>query len=288
MSYEPIYVKPYPNGWKNKPDKTTPVTGAILNNYDTMYQRLETYLAGNPIIAYQVSELPEASDAELGNVYQYLGTTGSGLEKGYFYICVSSTETVDEEEVTTYSWTQINVQPGGSVSANDVSYDNTTSGLTADNVQDAIDEVFQSVSDGKELIADAITDKGVQTSANDSFATMATNISNIQSGEAELAFNVNNSTSTVANEEYSHTVVSSGKLYLGLMSYIYQREAKLYKNDVEVTPTTDINTVPTSNQQKLYSKTYNGITVESGDVLKVTWTSASNYSKHLLAFGVIV
>ena len=114
MSYEPIYVKPYPNGWKNKPDKTTPVTGAILNNYDTMYQRLETYLAGNPIIAYQVSELPEASDTELGNVYQYLGNTGSGLVKGYFYICVSSTEIVDEEEVTTYSWTQINVQPGGS------------------------------------------------------------------------------------------------------------------------------------------------------------------------------
>ena len=55
-------------------------------------------------------------------------------------------------------------------------YDNTTSGATATNVQDAIDEVFQSVSNGKELLADAITDKGVQTSASDSFQTMATNI----------------------------------------------------------------------------------------------------------------
>lgn len=63
------------------------------------------------------------------------------------------------------------------VAAEDVSYDNTTSGMTADNVQEAIDEVFQSVSNGKELIADAITDKGVQTSASDSFSTMATNIS---------------------------------------------------------------------------------------------------------------
>ena len=62
------------------------------------------------------------------------------------------------------------------VSAEDVSYDNTTSGMTADNVQDALDEVFQSVSNGKELIADAITDKGVSTSATDSFATMAGNI----------------------------------------------------------------------------------------------------------------
>ncbi len=33
---------------------------------------------------------------------------------------------------------------GGSSSADDVSYDNTSSGLTADNVQDAIDEIAQS------------------------------------------------------------------------------------------------------------------------------------------------
>ena len=58
-------------------------------------------------------------------------------------------------------------------------YDNTTSGATATNVQDAIDEVFQSVSNGKELLADAITDKGVQTSATDSFQTMASNISSL-------------------------------------------------------------------------------------------------------------
>lgn len=65
------------------------------------------------------------------------------------------------------------------VAAEDVSYDNTTSGMTADNVQDAMDEVFQSVSNGKELIADAITDKGVSTSATDSFQTMASNIESL-------------------------------------------------------------------------------------------------------------
>lgn len=66
--------------------------------------------------------------------------------------------------------------------ASAITYDNTTSGMTADDVQDAIDEVFTSVSDGKEVIADAITDKGVPTSATDSFDTMATNISNISGG----------------------------------------------------------------------------------------------------------
>ncbi len=66
------------------------------------------------------------------------------------------------------------------VSAEDVSYDNTESGMTADNVQDAIDEVFQSVSNGKTLIAAAITDKGVSTAATDSFQTMASNIGLIE------------------------------------------------------------------------------------------------------------
>jgi len=70
---------------------------------------------------------------------------------------------------------------GGSadVSAEDVSYDNSSSGAVANNLQDAMDEVFQSVSNGKGLIADAITDKGVQTSATDSFQTMANNIESL-------------------------------------------------------------------------------------------------------------
>lgn len=42
-----------------------------------------------------------------------------------------------------------------------------------------LDELFQSVSDGKTLVANAITDKGVSTSSTDTFATMASNIRNI-------------------------------------------------------------------------------------------------------------
>ena len=40
-------------------------------------------------------------------------------------------------------------------------------------------DLFQSVSDGKTLVANAITDKGVSTATNATFATMATNISKI-------------------------------------------------------------------------------------------------------------
>lgn len=46
----------------------------------------------------------------------------------------------------------------------------------------AISELFQSVSDGKALVAAAITDKGVSTAADDSFAEMASNIDAIQVG----------------------------------------------------------------------------------------------------------
>lgn len=46
----------------------------------------------------------------------------------------------------------------------------------------SINEVFTNVSNGKQIVANAITDKGVVTSENDTFATMAQNIRNIETG----------------------------------------------------------------------------------------------------------
>lgn len=56
--------------------------------------------------------------------------------------------------------------------------DNVTEGKLVDSL--VIKEVFQSVSNGKELIASAITDKGVETDARDTFSQMALNIERIQ------------------------------------------------------------------------------------------------------------
>lgn len=50
----------------------------------------------------------------------------------------------------------------------------------------AINEVFTSASNGKKLIAQAITGKGVETSETDTFSTMAQNISNIPSGSGGI------------------------------------------------------------------------------------------------------
>lgn len=72
--------------------------------------------------------------------------------------------------------------------------------LTGDNVNydadttinEKLDEVFQSVSNGKELLADAITDKGVETSADDTFETMANNILSISGGsDIDTSLNAN-------------------------------------------------------------------------------------------------
>ena len=50
-----------------------------------------------------------------------------------------------------------------------------------------LDKVFQSVSDGKGKVAAAITDKGIETAADATFETMATNISNLSSGSVNIS-----------------------------------------------------------------------------------------------------
>ena len=49
-------------------------------------------------------------------------------------------------------------------------------------LDDVKNEVKKSVSDGKEMLAVAITEKGIETASDDSFSTMADNIGQIESG----------------------------------------------------------------------------------------------------------
>ena len=70
----------------------------------------------------------------------------------------------------------------GNLSANRVSYSNSTTSsiITHNQVQGAIDDLFTSVSNGKNLIASAITDKGVSTSGSSSWSVIAENIGKIE------------------------------------------------------------------------------------------------------------
>lgn len=65
------------------------------------------------------------------------------------------------------------------LTASSIEYNNETSSMKATNVQSAIDELFTDVSEGKALIATAVTDKGVETAATDSFSTIADKIGQI-------------------------------------------------------------------------------------------------------------
>ena len=80
--------------------------------------------------------------------------------------------------------------------ANGITIADTANNFTATNVEGALAELFQSVSNGKTLIASAITDKGIATSNTDSFEVMATNIRNILSSSVSdtlvLSYNFNN------------------------------------------------------------------------------------------------
>lgn len=42
--YEKIFKKPYPNGWKDRPSKETPITGAIMAAYDATIENIENGL----------------------------------------------------------------------------------------------------------------------------------------------------------------------------------------------------------------------------------------------------
>lgn len=70
--------------------------------------------------------------------------------------------------------------------ASDITIADTSNNFTATNVEGALAELFQFVSNGKTLIASAITDMGIATSNTDSFEVMANNIKMISGGSGEI------------------------------------------------------------------------------------------------------
>lgn len=77
----------------------------------------------------------------------------------------------------------------------------SSSNFTSNNVQGGMNELFQNVSNGKGLIASAITDMEVPTSSEDTFQTMANNILSIETGEDLGAVNA-----TLTNQGQSFTI----------------------------------------------------------------------------------
>ena len=141
-----------------------------------------------------VSKPTQSTAAVVGQMY--LDTS-----EGKMYFCSNVSGSV-------YTWKPF----ASDMSASNVSYDNSSSGMSSENVQDAIDELFTSASNGKELIADAITGMGVSTSADDTYATMAGNIEKIETG-----IDISDATLTAASELKKDIVAYSktGKRIVG-------------------------------------------------------------------------
>lgn len=108
---------------------------------------------------------------------------------------ITNADTIDYEDIIeshTNELTLLDAKVDG-LNASNINYDEHSTlysamgdidelETTSKNIVGAVNECFQSVSSGKSLIASAITDKGVPTLANDTFETMANNISQIESG----------------------------------------------------------------------------------------------------------
>lgn len=154
--------------------------------------------------------------------------------------------------------------------ADDITYDNTDTGMAATNVQDAIDEVFTGVSSGKALIADAITDKGVTTSATDSFATMATNISNIPTGGGGDNPVIGHIYGSMSSFNESYTMTKAGTLIIyGLV--LGTNNVVTSKNNVNVTQTYAYATSSPATRMRYWE-----FSVAVGDVIKVTATGITS------------
>lgn len=132
----------------------------------------------------------------------YINAYNTKLANGHYYDAIKYRKEHPELECFIWDANKMNILQTLVLtvqSAEGTKYDNSGSKLKANNVQDAIDELdgsldkldgldakvndcFQSVSDGKKLIASAITDKKQPTDANATFSTMANNIKKISTG----------------------------------------------------------------------------------------------------------
>ena len=167
---------------------------------------------------------------------------------------------------------------GGASAAVDVSYDNTTTQMSANNVQDAIDSVFISVSNGKELVASAITDKGIPTLATDTFAIMAEHIAEIEggaSGGGQTYFKFYDPVGGTKVDTFTSTMNGT----LKLVAVGYMNAFATIKINGNVIPATESYYITSHYYYYVYVETQ----VNKNDIIEVSGTATGTSSFSILA-----
>ena len=128
------------------------------------------------------------------------------------------------------------------ISASNIPIQDTANNFTATNVEEALAELFQFVSNGKTLIASTITDMGIATSNTDSFEVMANNIRMISGGSGEITTHTitnnltncttnNNNESVLSNSSYS-AIITANNGYTNLSITVTMGEIDITSNVV--------------------------------------------------------
>lgn len=156
--------------------------------------------------------------------------------------------------------------------------------LFGENITEAIVHLGESVSDGKTLVANAITAKGIETATNASFEVMATNISNIETGKKSLVL--------PSNPEITDLAPDTGKLdiYWSIpISDIKIDHYNIYTSTKQPTKLSDMQLYGSTTSQTSFvnmvslnigtmsSKVASGVTVSVSDgILHLNGTATSN------------
>ena len=122
-------------------------------------------------------------------------------------------------------------------------------------IEERFDELFQSVSNGKQLVASAITDKGVDTLADATFETIAENISNItnytESEKQALANAITNKGVSTATNATFATMASNISKITNYTASEKQKLADAISNKGVSTSSTDSFSKMASNIKKI-------------------------------------
>lgn len=138
MAYTKVFEKPYPQ-WHEKPIEDTPVRASTFEEYDSTFQHIEDHLDGS-IAVKPVTKTNAMTQAvgvdETGKLFTVPGGSGSSSADDVSY---DNTESGLFATNVQMAIDELANNSGGT--ATTTTYDNTTSGLSSDNVQGALDEL---------------------------------------------------------------------------------------------------------------------------------------------------